>query len=441
MVGGPTSVLRAARRRRRWRAARSWFERSLIPIPTMYLIGAVVLGILAPVIDRSVHAHLGSGNAIDDARDVLTSTATGMIAFTGLVVAAVLVLVQFSASQYSARLISWFRRDRVVRHAVGSFLAAPLFALVALLVLQRERGPFAPDVTVVTTLVLLIGAALLFLALLQRVIDGLRPRSMYAHVAREGVRAVRAIYPVSLGERTAPPHPLDTDPGAGRALAHAGRAGVITSFDRELIVAAAEQADVRVELAVAVGEFVSRGSSLLRVFGQGAISDELLVGAIRIDEERTTEQDPLFAIRIIVDAAIRALSAAINDPTTAVQGLDALEVVMREVAGRDLDVSYLEDSGGVIRLVWRSPTWDQLAGLAFDEIRSFGAGQIQVARRLRAVLEDLRASTAPERHAVLHSHLQRLNASVALAFPTGSPDLRLAAIPDRMGIGLARSGY
>jgi uncharacterized membrane protein len=406
----------------------------------MYLIGAVVLGVIAPVVDRSVGAHLGSGNAIDDARDVLTATATGMIAFTGLVVAAVLVLVQFSASQYSPRLIAWFRSDRVVRHAVGSFLAAPLFALVALLVLQREHRAFAPNVTVVTTVVLLIGAAILFLALLQRVIDGLRPRSMYGKVARDGAQAVRAIYPLVLGERGAALTMLDSDPGPRRELAHAGRTGVVTSFDREVLLAAAEQAEARIELAVGVGEFVSRGSSLLYVFGEGAVSDEILLGTVRVDEERTMEQDPLFAIRIIVDAAIRALSAAINDPTTAVQGLDALEVLMRDVAGRDLDASYLADAGGTIRLVWRSPSWEQLCGLAFDEIRAFGAGQIQVARRLRAVLQDLLVSTPPARHAVLETHLRRLDKSVALAFPVGSPDLPLAAIPDRMGLGLARSG-
>ena len=123
-----------------------------------------------------------------------------MIAFTGLVVASVLVLVQFAASQYSPRLVAWFRRDRLVRHAIGSFLAAPLFALVALRVLQRAHTPFAPDVTVATTLVLLIAAALLFLALLQRVIDRLRPRSVYASVARGGVRALRAIYPLVLDD-------------------------------------------------------------------------------------------------------------------------------------------------------------------------------------------------------------------------------------------------
>jgi uncharacterized membrane protein len=440
MVGRSPSLLspRGAARRRGRREIRSWFARSLLPIPCAYLAGAVGLGLLAPAIDRAIGTRLtAGGSASSDARDVLTSTATGMIAFTGLVVASVLVLVQFAASQYSPRLVLWFRRDRLVKHAIGSFLAAPLFALVALLGLERERVAFRPDVTVATTLVLLIGAAVLFLALLQRVIDRLRPRSLFATVARAGVRAVRAIYPVTLGvassETTAPEH------GSIRDVPFAGHAGVITAFDRPLLVALAQQAGLSIEIVPGVGEFLSRGQTLLRVVGAGALDDGVALNAITIDEERTIEQDPAFAIRIIVDTAIRALSPAVNDPTTAVQALDALEVIVRELAGRDLEASHAHDSSGVVRLAWHSASWEELTGLAFNEIRAYGASSLQVVRRLRAVLQDLLGSTPDVRHAALKRHLERLDVSLELALPARSPDLELARTPDRMGLGLGPS--
>ena len=136
---------------------------------------------------------------MDTARDILTSTATGMIAFTGLVIASVLVVVQFAAGQYSPRLILWFRRDRLVKHAMGSFLAAFLYALVALREFERRNVDYAPDLTVTLALVLLIGASVLFLALLQRTMDRLRPRAIYAAVSREAVAAIHAVYPRPLG--------------------------------------------------------------------------------------------------------------------------------------------------------------------------------------------------------------------------------------------------
>ena len=103
-----------------------------------------------------------------------------MIAFTGFVVASVLVVVQFAAGQYSPRLVLWFRRDALVKHAIGAFLAVFMYALVALRQLEGGAAGFSPDVTVAVALALLVGACVLFLALLQRVTDRLRPRTLFA---------------------------------------------------------------------------------------------------------------------------------------------------------------------------------------------------------------------------------------------------------------------
>jgi uncharacterized membrane protein len=144
-------------------------------------------------------------------------------------------------------------------------------------------------------------------------------------------------------------------------------------------------------------------------------------------------------MRIVVDTAIRALSPAVNDPTTAVHALDVLEVLVHELAGRDLEASMARDEAGAIRLVWRSPTWEDVLDLAFDEIRHYGADSLQICRRLRAVLEDLERSTPDQRHAALAEHRRRLDAAVRSAFPEGSPELALALVADRTGLGLARS--
>ncbi len=414
-----------------------------MPIPCAYLLGGIVLGVLAPKVDHDLNSHLAAGLGVAAARDVLTSTATGMIAFTGLVVSSVLVTVQFAASQYSPRLVLWFRRDRLVKNAIGSFLAAPLFALVALRQLEVGATSYRQNVTVLVALVLLVGAGVLFLALLQRVIDGLRPRALYAGVTREGVRAIRAVYPDRLGEqgddRPGPPGgpAPSTEPVALRE-----NSGVISSLDLDLLLRFAVEADISIELVCAVGEFVDRGQTVLRLHGDlGEPGDEYaaaLLAAIDISEERTIDQDPEFAIRIVVDTANRALSAAINDPTTAVQAIDALEEMIRELGGRDLETTFRSDPGGTVRLWWPSPGWSDLLDLAFDEIRAYGAGSVQICRRLRAALEDLRATTPELRHALLDEHLRRLQSSILIAFPEGSPDLELALGTDRVGLGHTR---
>ena len=153
---------------------------------------------------------------------------------------------------------------------------------------------------------------------------------------------------------------------------------------------------------------------------------------MRVADERTIEQDPAFAMRIVVDTAIRALSPAVNDPTTAVQALDVLEVLVRELAGRDLEASLARDAAGDVRVVWRSPSWDDVLDLAFDEIRALRRGLAPglpaAARRARGPPRRRRPT---ERHAAIRQQLARLDAAVLTAYPAARRSARGAgAGPD-----------
>ena len=431
-MGGPPGRYAAALRT----AGLLRYRQSLIALPALYLAAAILLGLLIPELDRLRDDVSPGGSGVDTARDLLGAVATGMIAFTGFVVAGVLVVVQFAAAQYSPRLVLWFRRDALTKHAIGVFLSAFVYALVALWQLESHAAAYEPALTVTVALALLVGSCVLFLALLQRITDRLRPRTLYRAVVREGMHAAREIYPEPLGPHGAPDRSwIAAEP---QRVAWHGRPGVVTSFDRHALLAAATAAGVVVELVPGVGEFVGPRAELLRVHG-GSVETGPLARCVRIADERTIEQDPAFAIRIVVDTAIHALSPAVNDPTTAVQALDVLEVFVRELAGRDLEASHARDGAGTIRLVWRSASWDDVLDLAFDEIRFYGADSLQICRRLRAVLEDLARSTPEPRHAALEEHRRRLDASVRQAFPEGSPDLAAAMVADRSGLGMSRA--
>jgi uncharacterized membrane protein len=411
-------------------------QRGLVAIPLVYLAAAIVLGDVAPALDRRVDPPFGLDVDIDTTRAIFGATATGMIAFTALVVSSVLLVVQFAAAQYSPRLVLWFRRDPIVKHAIGSFLATFLYSLVALREVRPHRGDTSPDVTVALALLLLGAATILFLVLLERVMDRLRPRTLYGAVAGEGIRAATAIYPHTLDEQLHDDRRWSVpDP---RVVTYRGRPGVIVSFEREALLGVAVAAGATLELVPGVGEFLGPGQPLLRVHGTVGATDETLTRAVDVADERTIRQDPAFALRIIVDTAIRALSPAVNDPTTAANALDVLELVVRELAGRDLEASVARGPDGAVRVAWRSPSWPDLLDLAFDEIRSYGASSLQIARRLRAVLEDLRATTPPLRHPALDAQLDLLDAAVRAVHPEGSPERAAAQRADRLGLGLSR---
>jgi uncharacterized membrane protein len=140
---------------------------------------------------------------------------------------------------------------------------------------------------------------------------------------------------------------------------------------------------------------------------------------------------------MLVDVAIKALSPAVNDPTTAVQALHAIEDVLRYASSRHLSIGVVTDDEGQARLIYPTPTWADLVSLALDEIRCFGAGQYQVVRRLRSLIEDLLVDLPVDRRPVLEAQLALLGDAVDASF---SPAQRGAAlVPDRQGLGLGRA--
>ena len=156
--------------------------------------------------------------------------------------------------------------------------------------------------------------------------------------------------------------------------------------------------------------------------------------AVVLGTERTIEQDPTFAFRILVDIAIKALSAAINDPTTAVMAIDQLHRLLRLVGLRDLRGEEFRDEAGELRLVFRTPNWEDYVHLACTEIRHCGAGSIQIMRRMRSMLENLMQTLPQHRHAELRQQIELLDRTIEgqYVFPE---DRALARIPDPQGLG------
>src|SRR5439155_3698999 len=153
------------------------------------------------------------------------------------------------------------------------------------------------------------------------------------------------------------------------------------------------------EVVPQLGDFVASDDPVFRLYGDSSgISPKQLLRHIALERERTLEQDPMYAFRIIVDIASKALSPAINDPTTAVLALDQIHHLLRDVGSRSLAEGRETDRNGQPRLIYRTPNWEDFVLLAVTEIRQYGRDSIQIVRRLRAMLENL-IETLPERRA------------------------------------------
>ena len=207
------------------------------------------------------------------------------------------------------------------------------------------------------------------------------------------------------------------------------------SVDVGMIVREAERSGSAIEFLPQVGDFVASGEPLFGIYGGGKdLREETLIDAVIFGSERTPDQDPTFAFRIIVDIALKALSPAINDPTTAVLAIDQLENMLRVTGQRHLRNDTVEDSSGHLRLIFRTPNWEDFVHLTFSEIRACGSDNLQIARRLRAMIQNLLRVLPAHRKAALVEAMSLLDREIERAF-TFPEDLALARIPDTQGLG------
>jgi uncharacterized membrane protein len=190
-----------------------------------------------------------------------------------------------------------------------------------------------------------------------------------------------------------------------------------------------------IELAPQIGDFISVDQPLFNLYGSDrAVDEKVLRTAIAFGSERTMEQDPAFAFRIVVDIALKALSPAINDPTTAVLAIDQLHRMLRAVGQRNLRADEIVNASGRLRIIFRTPNWDDFVHLAFTEIRTYGASNLQIVRRLRAMIENLKATLPSHRQNELQHEASLLDREAKRLF-VYPEDLALAGIADSQGLG------
>jgi len=411
-------------------------------IPMIYVGASVALGLTLPRIEQAYLPSLTAGLSVASAQAYLSAAASGMMALTGVVFALAFVMVQFSAIAYSPRLVSWFARDQLLFHSLGVFSATFIYSLCTLAWIDRGGSGSVPLLSALVVGTLLVVSMLLFAVLVQR-LTNLQITDVLHLIGDRGRDVIRGMF-----------RPLDARPPVKRkneleagdharlapttqVVTYSGSPRTIAQLDIDALVRHGREAGAVIEMVSAVGDTLVEGSVVLRVRGgKAAVAERGLMRAIRLGPERTFEQDPKYPIRLLVDIAIKALSPAINDPTTAVQAIDQIEDLLRRLSGRDLDAGLCRDADGALRLIVPMPTWEDYLALAFDEIRQFGTTSIQVMRRLRAALVGLADATPiPERAEAVRRYLKHLDRVVERS-PLDSDDKAAALEEDRQGLGL-----
>jgi Predicted membrane protein len=398
------------------------------------LLGVALALIFAPLtrfIDKKITFPFLNYD-VEGARAILGVFAGAMLTFTLFLFTMLLLAVQIASAQLTPRVIAGVFRRSSTRLAAGIFLFTFIYCLA---VLGRIREP-PPQLQVFLAILfglLSIGA---FLYLVDYFAKALRPISMLTRVAEEGGQVIREVYPHFL-EGPAPriPSVQLIQERKFVPVLFGGKSGVLVDFDLEGLKNLAIRYEGVIELVPQVGDFISKEDLLFRLYdGAVQIPHKKLKSTVTLGSERTMAQDPAFAFRMIVDISIRALSPAINDPTTAVLGLDQIQQLLLQLGKRRLKDEGIYDDSGKLRMLVKTPNWEDFVCLGIREIRWYGTDSFQINRRLRAMLEDLMKRLPPERLPALEMEAKLLNRSVEKSF-LEPEDRKRAEEADHQGFG------
>src|SRR5262249_4639468 len=329
--------------------------------------------------------------------------------FIGIVFSLLFLVVQFGSTAFTPRL-NLFRDAPIVWRTFALYTGVVVYSFTAALVIGRDEHTTGAVPIVAFTGVL--ASLALYRRLQLSAFESIQLASTLTQVARRGREVIDGLYTAPVTEPVDRSEPMGARPvshSAQQQIRWSGPPGILQVIDVPRVVHTAERSHRVIRVTVGSGEMIPEGALIAVADGQSDSGVEREVrAALTVGEERTFEQDPALALRVLADIALRALSPAVNDPTTAVQALDAIDGLLRPLATRDLDIGRIAGSDGVVHVALVMPTWDDYLSVALDETIALPALSPNVGRRTLRLLDDLEAITSPSRRSSIDARRRQV---------------------------------
>lgn len=409
-----------------WQRAHTslWF------IPALLVVAAGLLSTAMLRLDRALGTGyaggwwLFGGNA-EGARTVLSVIAGSLITVVAVAFSVTMIAIQQASTQFTPRVLRNFTRDRGNQLVLGWYIATFTYAL---LVLRRVRelgdddAEFVPSIAISTGMLLALVSLGFLIYFVHHASESLQVNAVLSSVRGELDRELEHLFPARLGDGEQDPADFDAMVSA-LAAECVGREETLRS-EREGYLRRIEEHELStlsklgvrfVRVEVRIGEYVTQGDALVRVWSDRPLDPEFrrrARSAFQLDRERSVHQDPLFGIRQLVDIGVKALSPGVNDPTTAEQALDHLGGAVALLLERAIP-SPLRNFEGGMRVLFRTPSFADYLDASFAQIRRAARGDLHVSLYLLGTLQKLkRRASSPGRAAALELQIEQLLAGV-----------------------------
>ncbi len=353
-------------------------------IMATFIVGFAVLGLAMVRIDQELRLDplpsrlwLYSGSP-DAAMSVLSAIASSAITVAGVVFSATFVTMQLASSQYTPRVVKALSRLWYLHVVLGMFLGSFTFSLLVLRSVRPPEGDpeaaFTPVLSVSLAIVIAIASVgvLGFYAIYG--MRTLEPTFLINSAADQTRSLLRRSLIASRKARSVGSLDTDPPPEAMVVAIRAPCAGFLQMMHFEQLLAVAIRNDVTINVTANIGNYIFPGENLAIAWPGERISEEAMkeiLKALLIGDERTSEQDIEFGFRRVADIMLKAISAAINDPTTAEYCMNTLGDLIIMVANEPEPQRYLVDKADTVRVIWEPEPYDRCVHTAFDQLRFY----------------------------------------------------------------------
>jgi uncharacterized membrane protein len=379
-----------------------WFIPAIISLGGPVLAFAMLL--LDDKLDKEVQEPYLFHGGVSAASTLLSTIAGSLITVAGLAFSVTIVALQLVSSQYTPRALRGFLQDRVTQIIAGGFFAIFSYALIVLANLHDGLNP-ALNVQFSITFAIVLGffglaLLLLFIHHTGRIIQ---VADIAARIAEQTLRAIK-----QQNNEDIPKHPLpaltrqiqtvSTQRESGHIYAY--RVGYVQRIELAHLVTDIMQPHVHLRLLVSPGDFVSEETLIAEVWPMHMIAStqQALQRHVIIERERDIDYDAKFGVRQLADIALRALSPAVNDPTTAVLCIKYLQAIFELLIQQTQLPTLYHFMQGTSTLTVRRPALQEYIRM-LGEIAHYAGGNIRVINTLLRVMINLSGIVAK-----LHEH-------------------------------------
>ena len=329
------------------------------------------------------------------AQVILAGIGASIMTVVSIVFAILLMTLTLASMQFSPRIIVGFARDGVTQWTLGVFLGTFSYCMAALPAARSLPHPFAPVVTVMGAMILALTCVAWLLFFVHHISQAISVNQIVHRIASETEVVVDDIMPRPRRPRYAQVDER-VDALKWELAISSEESGYIRFIDVKRLLDLAKSYHVKIQVLRRVGHFVPQGVPFLRISrAERATADrvEELRSAFDLGPSRTLQQDVEFGILQIVDIALKAISPAVNDPSTAISCVDQLGRILIRVASREPPESLLYDPPGTLRVYVPWPSFEHLLDSAFEQIRMYSKTDVAVSLRMLRALGDIAATT------------------------------------------------